>query len=449
MQNSLKIGFWGLTGLVISAMIGSGVFALPQNMAVGAGVGAICIAWLITAVGMFFLANTLRVLSIVRPEAAVSGIYIYAKEGFGNTAGFFTAWGYWVSNVFAISAFATVLTESLNYFFPPYFKGGNTIYALLTASLVIWGFYFLILRGIKKTAAINLVGTCCKLVPLFFFMAAVFVAFNFDTLKTAFVNSFSSMAVGGVPLMAQIRNTMIITLWTFIGIEAAIVLSSKVREQKQIARAILSAFLLCIIMYIIVSVLPFGILTREQIAAMPNPSTAGILEHIIGPAGAVLMNVGMIVSVLFATLSMITITAEVPFAAAKEKSFPKIFTKENKNGVPGFSLLFTVCAVQLALFIGFFMENAFHTLLTITAVMVMPVYFITALYLVKLASPKRFPTGKGVAIKTAFFTGALGTAYAVWLVYAANLKYLLLAVIFFLLGAPFLIMSRRQKKVLD
>lgn len=44
-----------LVALVVGSIIGSGIFGLPQNMAAGAGAGAILIGWRITGVGMLLL----------------------------------------------------------------------------------------------------------------------------------------------------------------------------------------------------------------------------------------------------------------------------------------------------------------------------------------------------------------------------------------------------------
>ena len=92
MENK-KLGVIALAALVVSAMIGGGIFSLPQNMAQGAGVTAVIVAWVVTGAGMFFLANTFRILSAARPDAT-TGIYSYARIGFGRFAGFEMAWSY-------------------------------------------------------------------------------------------------------------------------------------------------------------------------------------------------------------------------------------------------------------------------------------------------------------------------------------------------------------------
>ena len=50
-DNNKKLGVVALAGVVISAMLGGGVYNLPQNMSQNASAGAILIAWVITGIG--------------------------------------------------------------------------------------------------------------------------------------------------------------------------------------------------------------------------------------------------------------------------------------------------------------------------------------------------------------------------------------------------------------
>jgi arginine:ornithine antiporter/lysine permease len=167
----------------------------------------------------------------------------------------------------------------------------------------------------------------------------------------------------------------------------------------------------------------------------------------IGEPGALIMITGLIVSATFAWLSWLIISAEVPFSAAGAGGvFPRRFGTANKKGAPVFSLFITTIATQCALILAFCSENAWNMMMSITGVMVMPVYFMTAVYLGKISSKKLFPEGFGVSRRRAFITAALGTAYAVWLIYAAGVKYLLLATIFFAIGIPFYLCAQRQRR---
>ena len=76
-----NLGVLALAGVVVSSMIGGGIYSLPQNMAAGASVGAVIIAWIITGIGVYFIANTFRILSVVKPDLT-TGIYMYSREGF-------------------------------------------------------------------------------------------------------------------------------------------------------------------------------------------------------------------------------------------------------------------------------------------------------------------------------------------------------------------------------
>ena len=69
-----------------------------------------------------------------------------------------------------------------------------------------------------------------------------------------------------------------------------------------------------------------------------------------------------------------SILAEVPFACAKDGTFPKIFAKENKNGTPSFALLVSSIAMQLTMVLVYFANNAWNAMLSITGVMICLLY---------------------------------------------------------------------------
>ena len=166
-----------MAALVVSAMIGGGIFSLPQNMAQGAGVIAVIIAWIVTGIGMYFIANTFRVLADARPDAT-TGIYAYARLGFGRFAGFQMAWAYWLCNIFGNVGFAVLLMDAFDYFFPGYFTGGNNFASIVGGSVVIWLMNYAVLRGMKQAAFMNVVGTVFKLVPILLFIVIMIVGFH-------------------------------------------------------------------------------------------------------------------------------------------------------------------------------------------------------------------------------------------------------------------------------
>ena len=439
-----KLGILGLACIVISSMVGGGVFSLPQNMAAGASAGAVLLAWGITGVGMYFIANTFSVLCRVKPNLT-AGIYMYARDGFGPYVGFTIGWGYWLCQIFGNVGYAVITMDALNYFFPPYFAGGNNLLSIVCGSVLIWGFNFIVLRGVKQASMLNVIGTVGKLVPLLLFCLILLFAFHFDKFD---LNFLGKMAEGGKTLgglSTQLKSTMLVTLWAFIGIEGAVVLSNRAKSSADVSRATFLGFLGCLVIYVGLSVLPFGFLTQEEIAAVANPSTAGVLEKVVGPWGAWLMNCGLLVAVLSSWLAWTMITAEIPAAAAENGTFPQAFARQNKNGAPSFSLWVTSALMQAAVLVVYFANNAWNTMLSITGVMVLPAYLASTLYLWKLVEDGAYEKITSSGRAGALATSILGTGYALWLVYAAGLKYLFLAVIFLAAGIPVFVWARRQQ----
>lgn len=434
------LGVLALAAIVVSSMIGGGIYSLPQNMAAGASVGAVILSWLITGFGVYFIANTFRILSTVRPDLT-AGIYMYSREGFGPYVGFTIGWSYWLCQICGNVGYAVITMDALNYFFPPYFAGGNNLASIIGGSILIWGFNFLVLRGLKQATLINTIGTVAKIVPLILFIIITMFVFHLDKFDFNFWGE-QTTKLGG--LNEQIKSTMLVTLWAFIGIEGAVVLSKHAENPKNVGRATFLGFLGCLIIYVLLSVIPYGYMSQEELAAVANPSTAGILEKIVGPWGAWLMNIGLVISVLTSWLAWTMITAQVPQAAAQNGTFPKEFARENEHGSPCVSLWVTSALMQLFILMVYFSNNAWNTMLSITGVMVLPAYFASCAYLWKICEDGEYPSDVYIKRSTALFSDIIGSLYALWLIYAAGLNYLLMAVIFMSIGIPVFMLARKQ-----
>ncbi len=445
LNTAQKLGFWGLVGLVVSSMAGSGIYSLPQNLSVCAGADAILAAWIITGLGIFFLAESFRILAKLKPEFSEGGLYNYANDGFGRKTGFFMVWGYWLGNIFANTGFVVIFMESLNYFFPKYFAGGNDIYSMVLGSVLIWGVYSVIAHGIKTAAAVNLIGTVIKLLPIAVFIVVCALAFNIEKFLPYMFDNFTFGTFAFEDFTAQIKGCMMVTLWAFLGIESSVILSSRAKKSKYGPRAAFAGFFFCLICYVLISLLPFGIMQKTDIAALANPSTSGVLQFAAGRWGGALMVCGLMLSVLFSLLSWVVIAVEVPFGAAQKGSFPQTFTKVNKHGTPCFSLLMTSAITQIAFLLAYFSSDAWIFMINIAGMIILPVYLISAMYLVKLSGNREdFAFGKGKKRK-AFIVASLAVVYSLWLIYAADIKYLFFAVFVYAAGIPVMLKARKNQ----
>ncbi len=437
-----KLGLSLLIALVVGSIIGSGIFALPQNMAVGAGAGAIVIGWLITGVGMLMLAFVYQMLAIRKPELD-NGIYAYARALSGEYVGFNAAWGYWISAWIGNVGYLVVAFGALGYFFPM-FGEGNTPAAIIGASIVLWVVHALVLRGIQGATVLNAVVTVAKIVPLVLFIVVLATAFRIDTFKLDFWGDFE---LGSV--LTQVKSTMLVTVWVFIGIEGATVYSARAKNRADVGRATVIGFLICLALLSSVSLLSLGVMSQPELAQLKNPSMAAVLEKAVGHWGALVIYVGLMVSVGGGFLAWTLLAAESLFTPAKGGVMPTALTRLNSNGVPANALWLTNGMVQLFLILTLVSKASYLALISLSTAMILVPYLFSAVYGVKVAwsQKKRAQAAiKNIAqsdyIKPVAVIAAL---YCLWLLYAAGVKYLLLSALLYAPGALVYFWAKRQR----
>lgn len=436
-----KLRLGALVALVVGSMIGGGIFSLPQNMAASADVGAVLIGWAITAVGMLTLAFVFQTLANRKPDLD-GGVYAYAKAGFGDYMGFSSAWGYWISAWLGNVGYFVLLFSTLGYFFP-IFGEGNTPAAVIGASLLLWGVHFLVLRGIKEAAFINLVTTVAKVVPLLLFVLIAVFAFRLD-IFTADIWGVKNPDLGSV--MNQVRDMMLVTVWVFIGIEGASIFSARAEKRSDVGKATVIGFITVLLFLVLVNVLSLGIMTQPELAKLQNPSMAAVLEHVVGHWGAVLISVGLIISLLGALLSWVLLCAEIMFAAAKDHTMPEFLRKENANHVPVNALWLTNAMVQVFLIITLFSASTYLSLIYLATSMILVPYLWSAAYALLLAVRGESYEGFAAERRKDLIIGGIALIYAVWLLYAGGVKYLLLSALLYAPGAILFAKARLELK---
>lgn len=438
---SASLGFPGLTAMIIGSTIGAGIFTIAGDMAVsGAHTGSVLIGWGICGIGMYTLMMSFFGLNRIKPELT-NGIYSYAKEGFGEFVGFNSAWGYWMSALISNVSYITLLFGALGHFFPVFQKGNNII-SILCGSVLVWLLVALVLKGVSQATFITIIATVCKLVPIFIFIAAVPLAskFSFDTFMENFWGN------GTMPLTSQIMATTSSTVWAFIGVEGAVVLSARARKSSDVGKASLTGFLGLLALYVIVAVLSMGVLTTEELARLEHPQMAQILEIAVGPWGATLVNIGVILSIAGALLGWTVIAAECSYEAAKQGVFTKTFARSNKNGSPAAALVITNLLIQVFLLIVLLNESSYLAFYTIGSSMIMLPYLLSALYYVKLCIGRNgayFPDSRQLTAARIF--AIAGSLYGIWMIVSAGLIQFLVTSILYAPGIFVYVKGRREK----
>lgn len=437
-QTTQKLSLFALTMMVVGGMVGAGIFSLPRTFAGATGpVGAV-IAWLIAGTGMYMLARVFQSLAARKPDLD-AGVFAYAKAGFGDYPGFLSAFGYWIGSCIGNVSYWVLIKSTLGAFFPV-FGDGNTVVAIVVASVGIWLFHFMILRGTQQAAFINSIVTVAKVVPILIFILILFFAFRLDLFS---FNLYGGDLTGSV--LEQVRATMLVTVFVFLGIEGASVYSRFARERADVGRATIMGFVIVTSLMVLVTVLPYAVLKRAEIAGMGQPSMAPVLEAVVGHWGAVFISVGVLVSVLGAYLAWSLICAEVMFAAAKTKDMPALFARENANRVPSAALWATNIVVQLIVITTYWSRDAFALMLNLTSAMNLIPFLLVATYGVKLARRgETYEVRPGERRRDLIIAG-IAMIYTAFLLWAGGLKFILLGAILYAPGTALYFWARREQ----
>jgi len=437
--SSEALSLRALVALVVGSMIGSGIFALPSSFGRATGGLGAMIAWIIAGGGMLMLAFVFQTLSRRRPELD-AGIYAYAKAGFGNYLGFASAAGYWIGCCLADVACLILIKATLGQFFPV-FGDGTTVIAIASATALLWAVHFLVLRGIREAAALNTIATVAKIIPIVLFIIIVGFAFRYDLFAENFWGGEHSIA----NLTTQVRDTMLVTVFVFVGIEGASVYSRYAKDRRDVGIATILGFVGVLCLMVLVTMLSYGVLLRPELAALPTPSMAGVLEAVVGPWGKIFVSIGLLISILGNYLSWSLLAAEVLRSAAETRTMPVVFARENAKKVPASALWLTNIVIQIFLLVSWFAEYAFTLALKMTSSMTLIPYLLVAAYGLKLAWTGETYQTDGRERVVDWTRSAVATVYAAAMIFAGG-KFLLLSALLYAPGTVLYVLSRREQR---
>ncbi len=238
---------------------------------------------------------------------------------------------------------------------------------------------------------------------------------------------------------------MLVTVFVFIGIEGASVYSRYAKRREDVGWATVMGFVGVLGLLVLVTLLPYGIMERAELAGLRQPSMAGVLGAVVGPWGSWFVSIGLIVSVLGAYLAWSLLAAEVLYSAAKSELVPRALARENANQVPVAAVWLTNILIQVFLIVTLFAQEAFNLALDMTSAKTLIPYVLVAGYALKLAITRETydaaPKGR---IKDLIWA-AIATLYTIFMLVAGGLKFILLSSIIFAPGTLLFIFARREQ----
>jgi arginine:ornithine antiporter / lysine permease len=441
-QVETKLSLPALTAMVVGSMVGAGIFSLPRNFARATGPLGAIIAWCVAGIGMYALASVFQALAERRPELD-AGVFAYAREGFGDYPGFLSAFGYWMAGCFGNVSYWVLIKSTLGAFVPA-FGDGNTATAIAVSSVGIWLFHFVMLRGVQSATLINTIVTVAKVIPIILFIGILIVLFRFDMFHANFWESGENALSAG--LFSQVRATMLITVFVFVGIEGASVYSRYAKQRSHVGAATITGFIAVLCLLVLVTLLPYAVLPRADIAVMRQPSMAAVLGALLGPFGTVFIGGGLIVSILGAYLAWSLICAEVLFAAARTGTMPQIFSRQNERKLPVAAIWLTSSVVQLFVISTYWSNDAFSLMLNLTSSMALIPYLLVAAFGIKAA---RRDIEQGLepqrVLRRDYLIAAFATLYTVFLLFAGGPKFLMMSALLYAPGSVLFILAKRER----
>lgn len=423
-----KIGLLTSTSLVVGNMIGAGVFLMPAAMASFGSISLL--GWVFSAIGSFFLARVFSNLSHMLPDST-GGPYAYTRHGLGNFASFLVAWGYYLSTACANAAITVSFVSAMSAFFP--ILASNTLVAVITGLSTIWLLTWINTLGIATSGRVQLITTVLKLVPLFiiaigglFFVKAI----NFHP----FNNTHSS-------IFGAITATATMTMFSFVGIESATIPAGNVdNAQSTISRATMLGLLISTLVYILGSVSVMGIIPAAVLQHSTTPF-ADAAVVMFGPSSRYWVSAGVAIAAFGALNGWTLIQGQVPYAIAKDKLFPGIFTRQNSKGMPYIGMIISGIIVSGFMIMNYskaLVEQFRFLLLLSVFTMLIPYLFSVVSYLIIRIERKAAYRGSWFAV---IALSILAFAYTLWEIAGAGQSSVYSGFILLMAGVPFYVWS--------
>ena len=325
MSATRPLGLLAAIALVVGNMVGSGVFLLPASLApYGA---ASLVGWGITLGGALLLALTFAWLAARWPQTG--GPYAYARNVFGDTPGFVIAWSYWISIWCANAAIAVAFAGSIGAIFPGLVS--SPLRAAACALAALWICTATNLAGVREAGRMQILTTVLKLVPLLLFggIAVWFID----------ARNLQPPTASAIALPDTINATVALTLWAFLGLEAATIPAGSITDARRtIPRATLIGTLLAGVATILACTAVLGVLPAAQLQESAAPM-ADAARALWGPGAAIGVAAVAAVSCFGALNGWVLLSAQIPLAAARDGLFPPAFERLNAGGTPAFGVI--------------------------------------------------------------------------------------------------------------
>lgn len=416
-----QLGLPAASALVVGSVIGTGVFGLPSALAAFGPISIV--AFVLVTIGALALAIVFGWLTKRVPGSG--GPYLYARDAFGEFAGFLNAWSYWLTAWAGNAAIVVALTGYVEVFIN---TDHNVVWSIVIAVACLWIPVIVNALGLRTLGGAQVVFTILKIVPLA--MIAILGLFFLDP---ANFGPFNSSGSDGWTALA---GAGAVALFAYLGIETASVAAGRVRDpEKNVPRATIYGTLACALVYILGTLAVFGTVSNGDLRTTTAPFSAAANAIFSRTWAGQVIAVVAIISGLGCLVGWTFIVGEMPHAAAKDGMFPSIFAKETR-GMPIVGILASTILATLLTILAYTSFTQVFTMVVLLTVFtaVVPYLFSAAAQIYWLVSGTRSTSWPHFARD--MVVSILALVFSFWALVGTGAQATFYGAIAFLLGVP-------------
>ncbi|MDH5619410.1 MAG: APC family permease [Gammaproteobacteria bacterium] len=305
------IGFFGAAFIVLNAVVGAGIFALPGKVAVSAGLFS---PWLFLVVGVLFLSVVLTFAELASYYDRTGGPALYAEDAFGPLAGFSTGWLIFLARMTAFAANANVMAA--------YLGSVSDVFATEPARIVIItvvtvGLTWANVLGVKDGVRTMGIFTFLKVVPL---LLLVLLGLQHVSGATLLPASFD---------IADPGSTTLLLIYAYVGFETVGITAGETRKpRRNIPVALVRTILGTGVLYFLIVLVFVSVISPGDYA---DATLVNVGRQLAGPAGALVIALAAVFSIGGNLAGSILGAPRLLFSLGESRLLPQWFAHVNEK----------------------------------------------------------------------------------------------------------------------
>jgi len=328
MQQKKQLSLFDLSMIVVSLVIGMGVFRTPVNVAAKAQIPELFyLAWFIG--GFVAFCGALTYAEIGSRFPVTGGYYKIFSVAYHPSIAFAINCIVIISSAASVAAISIIGAEYLSkIILPPAIQTETSRIAIAITTILV--FYLINLLGLKASAKTQNILTVIKIGMILTLICAIFFGKQTQTIIPIFKS-----AKGALPTWSDYGKALGLCLiavsFSYAGYAQTINFGGEVKEAKKvIPRSIIIGLTIIVILYLAINYVYVRVIGFEELKSAE--SIAAILaSKIFGPAGFSVLSVIIFISVMgYVNVNLLS-NPRAMFAMGEEGALPKIFSRMNKK----------------------------------------------------------------------------------------------------------------------